>query len=155
MAAMPVEKPPLMDSTKHRFFAPCPRGLEQVLDQELRALGIPLTAAAAGGVRFQAPWSTMYWVNLWSHVASRVLWEVAHRPYRTEDDVYRAAYEVTWPDWFSSSNTIKVRVTAHRCPLPSLDFLTLRIKDAICDKFLAATRKRPMVDTHHPDRRIH
>lgn len=151
---MPVEKPRLMDSTKHRFFAPCPRGLEQVLDQELRALGIPLTAAAAGGVRFQAPWPTMYWVNLWSHVASRVLWEAAHRPYRTEDDVYRAAYEVTWPDWFSSSNTIKVRVTAHRCPLPSLDFLTLRIKDAICDKFLAATRKRPTVDTHHPDIRI-
>gem|GEM_PF-4637399 len=25
-----------MDSTKHRFFAPCPRGLEQVLDQELQ-----------------------------------------------------------------------------------------------------------------------
>ena len=33
---MPVEKLRLMDSTKHRFFAPCPRGLEQVLDQELR-----------------------------------------------------------------------------------------------------------------------
>jgi putative N6-adenine-specific DNA methylase len=154
MAVMPVEKPQRMDSTKHRFFAPCPRGLEQVLDQELRALGIPLTVTMAGGIRFDAPWATMYWVNLWSHVASRVLWEVGHRPYRTEDDVYRVAYELAWPDWFTSSNTIKVRTTAHRCSLPSLDFLTLRIKDAICDKFVAATGKRPTVDTSNPDIRI-
>ena len=143
-----------MDNTKHRFFAPCPRGLEQVLEQELRALGIPVDSAMAGGVRFEAPWSTMYWVNLWSHIASRVLWEVGHRPYRTEDDVYRAAYEMAWPDWFASSNSIKVRVSAHRCPLPSLDFLTLRIKDAICDKFVAVTGKRPTVDTRQPDIRI-
>ncbi len=143
-----------MDSTKHRFFAPCPRGLEQVLEQELRGLGIPTAGAMAGGVRFEAPWSTMYWVNLWSHVASRVLWETGHRAYRTEEDVYRAAYELAWPDWFAYSSSIKVRVTAQRCPLPSLDFLTLRIKDAICDKFVAITGKRPSVDTRTPDIRI-
>lgn len=148
------EKAQRMDSTKHRFFAPCPRGLEQILDQELQALGIPATTATAGGVSFVAPWSTMYWVNLWSYIASRVLWEIGHRPYRTEDDVYRAAYNLEWPDWFSCSNSIKVRVTAHRCPLPSLDFLTLRIKDAICDKFVAKGEKRPTVDTRDPDIRI-
>jgi putative N6-adenine-specific DNA methylase len=154
MAATWVETSQRMDNTKYRFFAPCPRGLEPVLDQELRALGIALTATMAGGVRFEAPWSTMYWVNLWSHIASRVLWEVGHRPYRTENDVYGAAYDLAWPDWFASSDSIKVRVTAHRCPLPSLDFLTLRIKDAICDKFVAATGKRPTVDTREPDIRI-
>ena len=144
-----------MDNTKHRFFAPCPRGLEQVLEQELRALGIPVASAAAGGVRFEAPWSTMYWVNLWTHIASRVLWEVGHRPYRTEEDVYRAAYELPWPDWFAAHRTIKVKVRAHRCPLPSLDFVTLRIKDGICDKFVAAGGKRPTVDTGRPDIRIY
>ncbi|HKT35241.1 MAG TPA: THUMP domain-containing protein [Nitrospira sp.] len=143
-----------MDSTKHRFFAPCPRGLEQVLKQEFHDLGIPMTAATAGGVSFVAPWATMYWVNLWSHLASRVLWEAGQRPYRTEDDVYRAAYELPWPDWFASSDSFKVRVTGHRCPLPSLDFVTLRIKDAVCDKFVAATGKRPAVDTRHPRMRI-
>lgn len=151
---MPMEKAQRMDSTKHRFFAPCPRGLEQVLDNELRELGIPATTAMAGGVGFQAPWATMYWVNLWSHIASRVLWEAGHRAYRNEEDIYRAAHDLPWPDWFLSSNSIKVRVTAHRCPLPSLDFLTLRIKDAICDRFVSATGKRPAVDTRHPDIRI-
>ena len=143
-----------MDSTKHRFFAPCPRGLEKVLDEELRGLGIASTTATAGGVNFEAPWSTMYWVNLWSHIASRVLWEAGHRPYQNEQDVYRAAYELPWSDWFAHTNTIKVRVTAHRCSLPSLDFLTLRIKDAICDKFVAVVGKRPTVNTIHPDIRV-
>jgi putative N6-adenine-specific DNA methylase len=143
-----------MDSTKHRFFAPCPRGLEPVLEQELRALGISETSGRSGGIGFQAPWRSMYGVNLWSHVASRVLWQAGHRCYRTQDDVYEAAYALPWPDWFGSANSIKVRVTAHRCGLPSLDFLTLRIKDAICDRFVRDSGSRPTVDTSHPDIRI-
>jgi len=38
--------------------------------------------------------------------------------------------------------------------LKSLDFVTLRIKDAVCDAFRDAGRPRPNVDTHAPDVRI-
>ena len=143
-----------MDSTKHRFFSSCPRGLEAVLEQELHELGIPATSRTEGGVFFLAPWSSMYWANLKSHIASRVLWEVGQSSYRTEDDVYRAAYALAWPDWFLPSHTIKVNISARRCPLPSLDFLTLRVKDAICDKFIAVCHRRPSVDTQHPNIRL-
>src|SRR2546427_227113 len=143
-----------MDSTKLRFFAPCPRGLEGVLEQEIHDLGVPMTAKTDGGIAFQAPWSTMYWVNLKSHIASRVLWEVGQAPYRSEDDVYRAAYGLPWPDWFTPSQTIKVKVSARRCPLTSLDFVTLRIKDAVCDKFMSVRHKRPSVDRHRPNIRL-
>lgn len=143
-----------MDSTKHSFFSPCPRGLEAVFEQELHDLGVATTRRTEGGVGFQAPWSSMYWVNLKSHIASRVLWEVGHSHYATEEDVYRAAYALPWPDWFTTSHTIKVKISARRCPLPSLDFLTLRIKDAVCDKFVAVRRKRPIVDTHRPQIRL-
>ncbi|MBH0199000.1 MAG: class I SAM-dependent RNA methyltransferase [Nitrospira sp.] len=139
-----------MDGTQRRFFAPCPRGLEGVLEQELHDLGVPATSKTDGGVGFTAPWSTMYWVNLKSHITSRVLWEVGHSIYKTEDDVYRAAYALPWPDWFAPSQTIKVKVSARRCPLPSLDFLTLRIKDAVCDKFVTTRQRRPSVDTERP-----
>jgi putative N6-adenine-specific DNA methylase len=140
-----------MDSTKLRFFAPCPRGLESVLEAELHSLGVPATTKTEGGIGFTAPWSTMYWVNLKSHIASRVLWEVGQSPYRSEDDVYRAAFSLAWPDWFTPSQTIKVKVSARRCPLPSLDFLTLRIKDAVCDKFVASRHRRPSVNTERPN----
>lgn len=140
-----------MDSTKHRFFAPCPRGLEGVLEGELQSLGVPATTKTEGGVGFHASWSTMYWVNLKSHIASRVLWEVGQSAYKTERDVYHAAYALAWPEWFTPAQTIKVKVSARRCPLPSLDFLTLRIKDAVCDKFAKAKQGRPSVDTERPD----
>jgi putative N6-adenine-specific DNA methylase len=143
-----------MDSTKHRFFAPCPRGLETVLEAELHDLGVSATTKTDGGIGFHAPWSTMYWVNLKSHIASRVLWEVGRTSYRSEDDVYRAACALAWPDWFAPSQTIKVKVSARHCHLPSLDFLTLRIKDAVCDKFVATCRKRPRVNTERPDIRL-
>jgi putative N6-adenine-specific DNA methylase len=140
-----------MDSTNHRFFAPCPRGLEDMLEGELRSLGVPGTTKTEGGVGFSASWSTMYWVNLNTHIASRVLWEVGKSPYKAERDVYHAAYALPWPEWFTPAQTIKVKVSARRCPLPSLDFLTLRIKDAVCDKFTATRQRRPSVDTERPD----
>ncbi|WP_455242702.1 THUMP domain-containing class I SAM-dependent RNA methyltransferase [Petrachloros mirabilis] len=143
-----------MDSTKHGFFSPCPRGLEAVFEEELHALGVAATRTTEGGVGFHAPWSSMYWVNLQSRIASRVLWVVGQSRYTTEEDVYRAAYALPWPDWFTTSHTIKVKISARRCPLPSLDFLTLRIKDAVCDKFMAIHRKRPTVDTHRPHIRL-
>lgn len=143
-----------MDSTNHRFFAPCPRGLETLLETELRDLGVSATAKTDGGVGFQGSWAVMYEANLKSRIASRILWEVGQSPYRTEHDVYRAAYALAWPEWFTPSQTIKVKVSAHRCPLPSLDFLTLRIKDAVCDRFIAARHKRPSVDTAHPNIRV-
>ena len=46
-------------------------------------------------------------------------------------------------------------MAAIRCPLKSLDFATLKIKDAICDKFRQLCGERPSVNTHEPDMRIH
>ena len=137
-----------------RFFAPCPRGLERVLEAELQSLGAPSVTKTEGGVGFSAPWSTMYWINLRSHIASRILWEVGHSAYKTEQDVYHAASALAWPEWFTPEQTIKVKVSARRCLLPSLDFLTLRIKDAICDRFVAGRHKRPSVDTERPNIKV-
>ena len=96
----------------HTFFAPCPRGLEGVLAAELEELGAHDIAATAGGVGFAGAFSLCYRVNLESRIASRVLWRVFHGRYRTEQDVYQAAYDLPWRDWFSSSRTIKLKVIA-------------------------------------------
>ena len=137
------------------FFAPCPRGLEAVLAQELAALDATGIRAADGGVHFEGPFELCYRVNLESRIASRVLWRVGNAPYRSEDDIYRAAFALDWPRWFGAGNTLRVNLAAHRCPLKSLDFLTLRIKDAICDRFRASGDGRPNIDTNQPDVRVH
>ena len=136
------------------FFAPCPRGLEALLQDELAQLGAQAVVATRGGVEFSGPFELCYKANLESRIASRVLWRVFHGRYRSEQDLYRAAYDLPWPDWFSARQTIKVKVSAQQCPLKSLEFVTLKIKDAVCDRFRASTGSRPSVDTRKPDLRI-
>jgi putative N6-adenine-specific DNA methylase len=138
-----------------RYFAPCPRGLEKLLAAELAALGAIDVAATDAGASFAGDFEVVYRVNLGSRIASRVLWRVHHGSYATEQDVYDAVRALPWHAWFSPERTIKVRVDAIRCPLRSLDFVTLRVKDAVCDTFRDATGLRPSVDTRLPDLRIH
>lgn len=137
------------------FFATCPRGLEAVLAAELGALGAQDIEALDGGVRFAGDFELCYAVNLESRVASRVLWQVAHGPYAAERDVFEAVRSASWSDWFSVDNSIRVDVSAIRSPVKSLDFVTLRIKDAICDAFREKSGRRPDVDTRAPGARIH
>ena len=143
-----------MSKPGQTFFASCPRGLEAVLCAELEQLGAQAVAATPGGATFEGPFLLCYAVNLNSRVASRVLWRVFHGAYRDEQEIYQAAQALPWREWFSQSRTIKVKVSAQHCPLKSLDFVTLRIKDAVCDRFRADTGVRPAVDTRQPDVRI-
>jgi len=137
------------------FFSPCPRGLEPVLADELVVLGARDIAPTHGGVEFRGDWLTAYRVNLESRIATRVLWRVGQGRYRGEEDVYRLAYGATWAKWFTPDDTIRVYVTARHSPLRSLEFVTLRIKDAVCDHFRTVSGRRPSVDTADPHIRIH
>lgn len=143
-----------MDSTTYRCFAPCPRGLEALLLQELTTLGAADLRQTEGGVGFSGALAVLYRANLESRIASRILLEVAHVPYRNEQDIYVAACAIPWPQWFPPSRTIKVKTSAQHCPLKSLDFVTLRIKDAVCDTFTRLKGARPSVNSSRPDIRI-
>lgn len=138
-----------------KFFASCPRGLEALLADDLTAAGVKDLKAIPGGVHFAADWPACYAANLHSRIATRILWRVAHGRYAKEDDIYALALDTPWPTWFTAAQTIRVDVTAVKCPLKSLDFITLRIKDAVCDRFRADVDKRPSVDTREPDVRVH
>jgi putative N6-adenine-specific DNA methylase len=137
------------------FFAPCPRGLEALLRTDLETMGAQNLRATDGGVEFSGDWPLCYRVNLESRLASRVLWRVANTRYRSEQDVYKTVFDLQWQRWFDVTNTIRVNTTAIRCPLKSLEFITLLVKDAVCDRFREHCNERPSVDTLEPDVRIH
>ncbi len=137
------------------FFATCPRGLERVLADELAALGAREASPVDGGVAFGGALALCYAANLESRVASRVLWQVGHARYRTEHEIFDAARALPWPRFFDVRRTIRVNVSAIKSPVKSLDFVTLSVKDAVCDAFRDARGERPDVDTAKPDTRIH
>ena len=122
--------------------------------QELAALGIAANAVP-GGVAFAGGWDACYRANLWSRLASRILWRIGDFRYRNEQEIYAAARAVDWPRYFRVERTLRVNVTAQKSPLKSLEFATLRIKDAVCDRFRDALGKRPSVERASPDVRVH
>ncbi|HXI37122.1 MAG TPA: THUMP domain-containing protein, partial [Burkholderiales bacterium] len=125
----------MSSSRSESFFASCPRGLEQLLFQEITSFGAANGNPVAGGVAFSGTWQTCYRANLWSRIASRVLWRVGEFQYRNEKELYDAARAIPWFDLFSVKRTIRVNVTAQKSPLKSLEFATLKVKDAVCDRF--------------------
>ena len=140
---------------KLQYFASCPRGLESILSDELESLGAVEIKIVDGGVKFESTTEIMYRANLTSRIATRILCRVANGNYKTEDDLYNAALNVKWSNLFNVSHGIKVSTTGVKCPLKSLDFMTLRIKDAVCDQFRSQVNARPNVDIRDPDIRIH
>lgn len=133
------------------FFATCPRGLENELAKEFQVFGGKDIGVTPGGVECQGVFSLCYRLNLESRIASRILWRVGQGSYRHEEDLYRLALQLPWPQWFSVNCRIKVRLVAQQSPLTSLEFATLRVKDAICDRFVREIKKRPVVDKRNPD----
>lgn len=139
----------------NRYFATCPRGLEQLLADELQAVNAKSIKLTDGGVSFDGDWAVCYAANLYSRIATRILWQVARGKYLNEEDLFEAAYKLNWPQWFDVKNDFMVKVTGVKCPLKSLEFATLKIKDAVCDKFRQSVGSRPYIDTKTPSVRIH
>ena len=150
-----------------KFFIVCPRGLEIPLADELKeiaeraevkALGAwvidPPPLNSTGGLSVAGPMALALAINLHSRIASRCLLQMTHVTYRKEDDVYKAVRSLSWEDWISPDQTMRVDLTAHRSPLTSLNFVTLRIKDAVCDRLREVKGARPSIDTELPDVRV-
>ncbi|MGA0950320.1 MAG: THUMP domain-containing class I SAM-dependent RNA methyltransferase [Burkholderiaceae bacterium] len=136
------------------LFVTCPFGVEALLANELRPMSDQPVEEARGGVRWRGDWSVVAGANLYSRLAQRVLLQVAHAPYRSEQEIYDAAHAVPWEEWFAVGQTFRVDVTAHRSPVKSLNFVGLRVKDGVADRFRQRLGQRPSVDTRAPAVRI-
>ncbi|TAK93820.1 MAG: class I SAM-dependent RNA methyltransferase [Aquabacterium sp.] len=148
------------------LYMSCASGVESLLAQEVDRIlgGKGQVVESRGGVEIQPPAqlrqpaerhaAMAYFamrLNLESRLAQRVLWRVASRVYRNEDDIYHLGRSVNWSDWITPNHTLRVDVTSRRSHLQSLNFAALRVKDAVCDDLRERTGERPNVDTRYPD----
>ena len=141
-----------------QLFVPCAAGVESFLAYEVAQItGLPASdiQTMRGGVQLQASWRAALQLNLHSRLGMRVLIQLAHQPYASEDDIYNAASSVAWEMWFTPKQSFRVEITAQHSPLKSLNFATLRVKDAVADRFRDKSGLRPDVDTQRPDVRVH
>jgi 23S rRNA (guanine2445-N2)-methyltransferase / 23S rRNA (guanine2069-N7)-methyltransferase len=140
--------------TTHSFFVTAPRGLVDVLADELRELGARVVRTEPGGCRVRGPLSFGYRVCLWSRVANRVLLHVADLSVRDENALYEGVRALPWEDHLGPDGTLAVDYVAVRAAVEHTRYGMQRVKDAIVDRFRERAGRRPSVDPVRPDLRI-
>jgi putative N6-adenine-specific DNA methylase len=139
----------------YKCFATTVKGLEPLLTNELISFGATALKNVNAGVQFTASLDIIMKSNLHSRIASRIMIQVGFGGYRHEEDIYSLAKKIKWDEWFHVGNSIKVSTSAIRSPFKSLEFITLTVKDALCDYFVDIVDARPDVNKQNPDVRIY
>ena len=137
------------------FFASTAKGLSEVLEKELKEMGIPKTIRVSGGVFFEGNWETCYKVNLSSRVASRVLKPVQDFVAYQPEELYANIQKHDFTKYIDVHQTIKVEVVVKESKMHDQRFIAMKVKDAIVDQFRDKFGERPNVDNENPDLRIY
>ncbi len=132
-------------------FAIAAPGLEQLVANELHAIGVASTEAEAAGVSFRATTSELYSANLRSRIASRILVRVGEFIARDFATLERRAAKVPWSAFVTSKTAVRVRVTCRKSRLYHSDAVGERIANSIRAAIKGATVHSKDVDEELAD----
>lgn len=130
-------------------------GLEQLLANEVTTAGGREVQVLVRAVRCQADTATMYRINYTCRTALRVLQLVAEFQVNDENELYREINKLNWPEIFPLEGTFAINANVSRSKMTHAQYVALKAKDAVVDKFREVVGSRPNVDINDPDMRIH
>jgi 23S rRNA (guanine2445-N2)-methyltransferase / 23S rRNA (guanine2069-N7)-methyltransferase len=137
------------------LFASSPKGVEDLLAQEIEAQGAASVRPIQAGVHFSGTLEVAYRLCLWSRVASRVFLHLAEFPAPTPEDLYAGCAAVPWTDHLSAAGTLAVDCSLSGSSLTHSHYAAQVVKDAVVDFFRRRTGRRPAVALTRPDIRLH
>ena len=126
-------------------------GLEEVLAEELTALGADNLQIGRRMVSFTGDQMLMYKANIHCRTALRILKPLFKFKAKDADEVYEEIKKFKWDDYMSEKNTFVIDEVVYSSLFTHSKFVAYRSKDAIADYFLAKTGKRPSVSITNPD----
>lgn len=138
----------------NRYFVATPAGMEKLLAEELRGLGIESVAPARSGVGIEATLEQAYRICLWSRLANRVLLPLADFTAEDPEQLYRGVLTVDWLEHLGAESTFAIDFHGTNRAIKHTNFGALRVKDAIVDQLRERTGERPSVARERPDVRI-
>lgn len=127
------------------------KGLEEVLAQELIALGANDIQIERRAVRFSGDKAVLYRANLCLRTASRVLVPIASFKAKDADTIYTQAREIDWSRYMTADTTFAIDATVYSDLMRNSRYVTYRFKDAIADYWTVKENKRPSVRVTNPD----
>ena len=127
------------------------KGLEEVLAQELIALGANEVQLERRAVSFRGDKALLYRANLCLRTALRILVPIASFKAKDTDALYNQLRKINWSAYMQSSTTFAIDATVYSETFRNSRFVTYRVKDAIADYWLEKENQRPSVSTREPD----
>lgn len=129
-------------------------GLEEIVAQELIALGAEEIELLNRAVKFRGDQSMLYKSNLHLRTALKVLKPFNQFMIRDHMDLYKKIKRIEWDQYLSVDGTLAVETTVNGDFFTHSQFASLKAKDAIVDQFREKYERRPSVDLENPDLRI-
>lgn len=126
-------------------------GLEDVLAEELIALGADNLQLGKRMVSFEGDKELLYKTNIHCRTALRILKPVLVFKAKNTDELYAYVKQFPWNDFFSVKNTFAIDAVVFSELFTHSKFVAYRTKDAIVDFFTEKVGKRPSVSTVNPD----
>lgn len=142
-------------SDRFELYLTCPKGLEGLLAEEARGLGLEDVREHTSAIRGEADMETAYRLCLWSRLGNRVLLVLKRFNMKNADDLYDGVNAVDWQDHLEATGSLAVEFSGHGSGIDNTHFGALKVKDAIVDKLRNAAGERPSVDKLNPDLRVH
>lgn len=139
----------------YSLFISCPKGLEYLLEDELKTLGLRVTRVSPQGVYGEANLEIAYKLCLWSRLANRVQVILFSGEASDQKMLYALCQQFQWGTVFTPEKTLTVEFHGSSAEIRNTLFGAQVIKDAIVDQYRARGEERPMIDRTHAQIRIH
>ncbi len=129
-------------------------GLEDLLAKELQDLGASHVEKGVRNVSFEGDTGFMYKANLCCRTAIKILKPIAVFNVFKEDDLYKKIYDIPWEHYMSCDGTLAVDSSVFSKTFTHSHYISLKVKDAIVDRFRDKEGERPNIDLDHPTLRV-
>ncbi|MEN9919777.1 MAG: hypothetical protein RL662_2213 [Bacteroidota bacterium] len=126
-------------------------GLEDVLAEELIAIGANDLEIGRRMVAFKGDLALMYRANICCRTALRILKPIHTFKAKNADEVYEEVKKFKWMDYLSENDSFAIDAVIFSSIFTHSKFVAYRVKDAIVDHFTQKTGKRPSVSLVNPD----
>lgn len=121
------------------------KGLEEVLRDELIALGAINVEIGQRMVSFEGDLEMMYKANLCCRTALRILKPIVKFSAADTDELYDTVRDFEWEKYMTPDSTFAVDSTVNSTEFTHSKFVTYRVKDGIVDHFNDIYRRRPSI----------
>jgi len=137
-----------------KFIAKTLEGLEEILADELSDMGAQDIEIWKRAVAYSGDKMTLYRSNLMLRTCLKVLVFMKEFSVENEIELYNEIKKIPWEDYLGLEDTFAIDSVVNSEKFRHANFIALKAKDAIADRFREKYNQRPNVDTQDPTLKI-